>query len=611
MRGWVLVVAAAGCSFPGNTPPAGTDGGDGPGMTDAPPRPDAMPGTELWRLESDPDFGLGLPENMAVARGGIEPFAYAYGPLRMRGANTQEFLDPAPASLWTDLETTTTQSGFALASPSSWADLRPGGVGLDSNGSWTIWGDGEMYLEQGGHSFTYNADDAGQLAVDHARDGSWGFRISATYLGGTTGALAVGTTGWYPVRIAQSQGTGDAYFVLLDDPPGGLPNGTVYPGRYRSRINDLAGLYQIAFDERYMGKMVGSDLYDASAIDEDWGNGTPPDLALSDGDGFTLRWVGQLWVDTAGTYEFSASTDDGYRLWIDGVPELVEYTAQGTQSGTTAPLALAPGWHDLVFDMIDGVGMSRAQLLVSIDGATPTTLPATRFRPATPRGERITTATRGRLGAYENEWDFDVNLGMVITTGGAPVTATAIEGAFTAVHTDWADVRVVVAPPGDPAQAVFDVGADSSPDNQTHEISLSPSGVSMHGQWIFGFSDTSAGAPSSANAEMMALTIHHTGGEPTIAPTATWTSEVHAFSRSVTIQNVMYSAIVPTGSTIAVDVRACTMADCGDDPPWRDIPSSGANPGAPAAPYAQLRVRFTSDGDASPWLDWIDVNAVQ
>ena len=195
-------------------------------------------------------------------------------------------------------------------------------------------------------------------------------------------------------------------------------------------------------------------------------------------------------------------------------------------------------------------------------------------------------------------------------TGAAPVTATAIEGAFTAYNTNWADVRVQVASPGDPLQTVFDVGTDSSPDTQTHEFSFPAAGASVNGQWVFGFADTSGGG-TVANAEMLALTIHHTGGEPTIATTSTWLSEIHAFSVPVTISNVMYGALVPTGSTIDVEVRACAMADCSDDPPWRAVPTSGADPGTAEAPFAQLRVQFTSDGDASPWLDWIDVNAIQ
>src|SRR5829696_873157 len=51
-----------------------------------------------------------------------------------------------------------------------------------------------------------------------------------------------------------------------------------------------------------------------SAINYDWG-GSP--ASGVNADSFTVRWVGTFDFE-ASDYEFTASTDDGMRLWVDG-----------------------------------------------------------------------------------------------------------------------------------------------------------------------------------------------------------------------------------------------------------------------------------------------------
>jgi hypothetical protein len=51
------------------------------------------------------------------------------------------------------------------------------------------------------------------------------------------------------------------------------------------------------------------------AIDFDWGMGGPPGLG---NDYFSVRWTTTLSLD-AGTYRFNATSDDGIRVWVDGL----------------------------------------------------------------------------------------------------------------------------------------------------------------------------------------------------------------------------------------------------------------------------------------------------
>ena len=61
-------------------------------------------------------------------------------------------------------------------------------------------------------------------------------------------------------------------------------------------------------------------------IDSDYGAGAPsPNLGA---DQFSVRWTGQVLTDASRTYRFHTQTDDGARLWVDGVRLLDESTDQ-------------------------------------------------------------------------------------------------------------------------------------------------------------------------------------------------------------------------------------------------------------------------------------------
>lgn len=63
--------------------------------------------------------------------------------------------------------------------------------------------------------------------------------------------------------------------------------------------------------------LTGSPAFirDDSAIDFDWGYGSP--AAVIPADGFSVRWTRYL-AFASGTYRFYATSDDGVRVWLDG-----------------------------------------------------------------------------------------------------------------------------------------------------------------------------------------------------------------------------------------------------------------------------------------------------
>ena len=103
------------------------------------------------------------------------------------------------------------------------------------------------------------------------------------------------------------------------NPP--LPNGTGLLGEYFDGTMLEAGTPGTLEEER------------VDVIDFDWGTGRPfPNMDL---DYFSVRWTGEIMPLHSETYSFSTSTDDGVRLWVNGVKLFDTFTTNRTPGGRT------------------------------------------------------------------------------------------------------------------------------------------------------------------------------------------------------------------------------------------------------------------------------------
>jgi hypothetical protein len=78
-----------------------------------------------------------------------------------------------------------------------------------------------------------------------------------------------------------------------------------------------------------------------ASINYDWGTGSPG--AGVNADGFSARWTRYLDV-TAGTYRFTATSDDGIRLWVDGTLVIDQWNDHGATT-YTGDVTLTAGHH--------------------------------------------------------------------------------------------------------------------------------------------------------------------------------------------------------------------------------------------------------------------------
>jgi hypothetical protein len=94
------------------------------------------------------------------------------------------------------------------------------------------------------------------------------------------------------------------------------------------------------------------------AIDHMWGHGGPGSGVNTDN--FSARWMGTH-AFPGGTYTFTARTDDGIRVWVDGTL-LIDAWKNQPATTYTATRTLSPGDHQIKVEYFEGTGWAVTRL---------------------------------------------------------------------------------------------------------------------------------------------------------------------------------------------------------------------------------------------------------
>lgn len=93
-------------------------------------------------------------------------------------------------------------------------------------------------------------------------------------------------------------------------------------------------------------------------IDHIWGQGSP-DPAISP-DRFSARWTTSVELE-GGNYRFTTVSDDGVRVWVDGVRIIDNWTVH-PETTNTAAIPLSAGTHDVTVEYFENTGLARMLL---------------------------------------------------------------------------------------------------------------------------------------------------------------------------------------------------------------------------------------------------------
>ena len=97
---------------------------------------------------------------------------------------------------------------------------------------------------------------------------------------------------------------------------------------------------------------------DDANVDFDWGYGSPASGIPSDG--FSARWTRTAHFES-GSYRFTATSDDGIRVFVDGRPVIDQWYDHATRP-STADVSLTAGDHLVVVEYYENTGYAVAKV---------------------------------------------------------------------------------------------------------------------------------------------------------------------------------------------------------------------------------------------------------
>ena len=145
------------------------------------------------------------------------------------------------------------------------------------------------------------------------------------------------------------------------------------------------GLRADYFNNRDLYAPVVLSRTDAT-VDFDWAERSPAAGAIGI-DYFSVRWAGQVEAPITGNYTFGTVSDDGVRLWVNGILLINDWNGHPPTANNGPSIALTAGQkYTIRMEYYEGSGGAVAKLLWSYPGQSQQIIPKTRLYPAAGSG---------------------------------------------------------------------------------------------------------------------------------------------------------------------------------------------------------------------------------
>ena len=110
-------------------------------------------------------------------------------------------------------------------------------------------------------------------------------------------------------------------------------------------------------------------LQRTEAVNFGWGTNSPgPGV---NPDAFSVRWTGKVEASSTGNFQFQTASNDGVRLWVNGVQVINNWTNHGTTNNNSAVIALTSGQrYAITMEFYDNTGAAVARLRWKRPGQT-------------------------------------------------------------------------------------------------------------------------------------------------------------------------------------------------------------------------------------------------
>lgn len=238
----------------------------------------------------------------------------------------------------------------------NWAGSPVGGIGADAfSVRWTS----NIPISAGTYRFVVTADDGVRLWVNNIQVvDAWREQAATTF---TVDIVLSG--GSVPVRMEYFESGGTAvaslsYSQINPTPvPPTIPIITDYRGEYYNNISLDGSPVLVRNDE---------------AIDFVWGSSSPAPNVV-DSDRFSVRWTGTVNL-SPGTYTFTATVDDGVRLWVNSQRIIDEWGVHDVQS-FSGTITIPGGTTTIQMAYFELTGLAEAHLTWTSGSGTPPTTP--------------------------------------------------------------------------------------------------------------------------------------------------------------------------------------------------------------------------------------------